>query len=85
MELLGFLTVIGLVHVPEIEDYWKTCWISEIGFFGRVMPRDQFEQIFWMLHVSHSSIPAQPKKIDKVKTFLSQSSSQATIPVGTLQ
>ena len=65
MELLGFLTVIlnmGLIHVPEIEDYWKTCWTSEIGFFGRVMPRDRFKQIFWMLHVRHSSFPAQPKK-----------------------
>lgn len=71
-ELRGFLALIinmGIIQVPEIEDYWKTGRVSEIPFFRTIMPRDRFEQIFWMLHVSHST-SQHPKKIDKVKIFL---------------
>lgn len=53
-ELLGFLAIVlnmGLIHVPELEDYWKVSWVCEIPFFSRVLPRDRFELIFWMLHV----------------------------------
>ena len=53
----------------EIEDYWKTTWESQISFFGRVMPRDRFELIFWMLHVSHTE-GNSPKKVDKVSMLL---------------
>lgn len=34
------------------------------------MPRDRFELIFWMLHVSHSE-SSSPKKIDKISKLLS--------------
>jgi len=74
-ELQGFHAVVlnmGIIKVPEIEDYWKTSWISEIPFFRRVMSRDRFEQIFWMLHVSHSETPNSPKEIGKVKLLLEQ-------------
>ena len=70
-EMRAFLALIlnmGIIQLPEIEDYWKTSWTSEIPFYGRVMSRDRFEQIFWMLHVSHSTTPAT--KIDKIKITL---------------
>ena len=72
-QFCGFLSIIlnmGIIQLPEIEDYWKSNWISEIPFFGHVMPRDRFEQIFWMFHVSHSPTPHAPRKIDKIQQFL---------------
>ncbi len=53
--------------IMRLEDYWKTSWVAEIPFFSRVMARDRFEVIFWMLHVSHSTGPT--KKIDKIHLF----------------
>jgi len=72
VELYGFLAIVfnmGIIRLPELEDYWKTSWVAAIPFFSRVMARDRFESIFWMLHVSHSTGPVV-KKIDKVRLFL---------------
>ena len=72
-DLHGFLAIIlnmGLIHLPELEDYWRTSWTCAIPFFGRVLSRNRFEEIFWMLHVSHTE-PTQPvHKIDKVRLVL---------------
>ena len=68
----GFLAIIlnmGLIELPQIEDYWKTSWVTEVPFFHRVMPRDRFELLFWLLHVSHSN-NSTVKKIDKVQLLL---------------
>ena len=54
----------GLIDIPTLEGYWNTSWESEIPFFRRVMPRDRFLQIFWMLHVGEGE-----GRIDKVKTL----------------
>ena len=60
----------GIIKPPDIESYWKTLWVSEVPFFRMLMPRDRFQEIFWMLHVSHSD-PCQPaKKINKIKQLL---------------
>ena len=72
-EMEGFFGVIinmGLIQLPNLEAYWKTSWTAHIPFFGQVFPRNRFEQIFWMLHVSRED-PANPgKKINKVKDIL---------------
>ena len=71
-ELEGFLALVinmGIITAPAVEDYWKTSWIAEIPFFSRVMSRDHFELIFWMLHVSHSTV-SPAKRIDKIKMLL---------------
>ena len=71
-ELQGFLAIIlnmGLIELPHIEDYWKTSWETEVPFFRRVMPRDRFELLFWLLHVSHSD-SAEEKRINKVGLLL---------------
>lgn len=71
-EFLGFLAIIlnmGIIRAPEIEDYWKTSWVSQIPFFARVMPRDRFELIFWLLHVSHVD-ENTTKRIDKIRLLL---------------
>jgi len=70
--LQGFFAIIlnmGIIHVPELENYWKTSWTCAVSF-RRVLPRNRFEEIFWMLHMSHSE-PYQPvQKIDKVRVIL---------------
>lgn len=72
-EVKGFFSAVinmGIIKLPDIESYWKTSWVSEVPFFRMLMPRDRFQEIFWMLHVSHSD-PCQPaKKIDKIKQLL---------------
>lgn len=71
-ELMGFLSIIinmGIISAPGIEDYWKTSWIAEIPFFPRLMSRDRFELIFWMLHASHST-GVSPKRLDKIGMLL---------------
>ena len=60
----------GLIHLPELEDYWKVSWVCEIPFFSRVLRRDRFELIFWMLHVGRPVPGRRDKKVDKVKPLL---------------
>lgn len=72
IDLYGFLAIVlnmGIIRAPEIEDYWRRSWVSEITFFSRVMPRDRFELIFWMLHVSHADT-GTVRRIDKVRLLL---------------
>ena len=58
----------GIIQLPELEDYWKTSWVCQIPFFRNVLPRDRFQEVFWMLHVGTAG--STPKKIDKVKPLL---------------
>ena len=67
-EFHAFLAIImnmGLIEIPTLEGYWTTAWESEIPFFRRVMPRDRFLQIFWMLHVGDG-----PRRVDKVRPLM---------------
>ena len=59
----------GLIDLPNIQDYWSTAWTGQIPFFSSIMTRERFQMVFWMLHVSHSS-STPPRHIDKVKTFM---------------
>ena len=72
IEMEVFLSIIfnmGLISLPKIKDYWKTTWIAEMPFFARVMSRDRFELLFWLLHVSHCEGNVV-KRVDKVKLLL---------------
>ena len=67
-EMRAFFAIIlnmGLIEVPTLEGYWSTAWESEIPFFRKVMPRDRFLQILWMLHVGDG-----PRRADKVQGLL---------------
>ena len=58
----------GIIQVPNIEAYWSTAWTSEI--FSRVLRRDRFQQLFWLLHVSHDDSDVPLARINKVKALL---------------
>ena len=67
-EMRAFFAIIinmGLIEVPTLEGYWTTAWESEIPFFRKVMSRDRFLQIFWMLHVGDG-----PRRADKVQALM---------------
>jgi len=73
LEMKGFFSAVinmGIIKHPDIESYWKTSWIREVPFFRVLMPRDRFQEIFWMLHVSHSNPSLPAKKINKIKQLL---------------
>ena len=43
VELYGFLAIVfnmGIIRLPELEDYWKTSWVAVIPFFSRVLAVD---------------------------------------------
>ena len=64
-EMRAFFAIIlnmGLIEVPTLEGYWSTAWECEIPFFRKVMARDRFLQIYWMLHVGDG-----PRRVDKVQ------------------
>ena len=72
-EMEGFFGVIinmGLIQLPTLESYWSSTWTGKIPFFSRAFPRNRFEQIFWMLHVSRDNPEHPGKKIHKVKESL---------------
>jgi hypothetical protein len=52
---LGLIINMGLILLPDIKDYWSTEWITQIQFFGDVMSRVHFFQIFWMMHVGNDT------------------------------
>ena len=69
--MLGFLAIIlnmGIIELPDIESYWKTSWSCRVPFFSQILPRDRFQEIFWMLHIGTPGVTA--RKIDKVKPLL---------------
>lgn len=39
----------GLVSIPEMKDYWSSNWLTQVKFFGDIISRNRFLQIFWML------------------------------------
>jgi hypothetical protein len=46
---LGLIINWGLISLPDKKDYWCSERKTQIKFFGEVMPRDHFLQIFWMM------------------------------------
>ena len=70
-ELWGFIALIlnmGIIHLPDIESYWKTSWVCQVPFFRDILPRDRFQEIFWMLHAGTPGVTA--RKVDKIKPLL---------------
>ena len=47
---VGVILNMGIIQLQNLQDYWSTNPTSSIPFFRSVFSRDQFFQIFWMLH-----------------------------------
>jgi hypothetical protein len=48
---LGLIINMGLIPLPGIKDYWSSERKTQMKFFGDIMSRDHFLQIFWMLNM----------------------------------
>ena len=61
MAFIGLNIAMGMLHLPQIKDYWSTSQILCTPWFPSIMSRDQFITILRYLHLVDSSVPA-PKK-----------------------
>jgi hypothetical protein len=57
----------GLMPLPDIKEYWSSEWITQIKFFGYVMSRVRFLQIFWMIHVGNDTTEESNRAIKRTK------------------
>jgi hypothetical protein len=55
------------MSLPDIKDYWSSEWITQIKFFGDMMSRDRFQQIFWMMHVGNDTTEESSQAIKRTK------------------
>jgi hypothetical protein len=53
--------------LPDKKDYWSSEWITQITFFGDVMSRVCFLQIFWMMHVGSDTTEESNQAIKRTK------------------
>ena len=57
-DLTGFFAILvhmGLLHKPEVSDYWSTNSILQTSFAPAILSRDKFQLILAMLHVSNNA------------------------------
>jgi hypothetical protein len=64
---LGLIINMGLIPLPDIKHYWSSDWTTQVKFFGDIMSRDRFLQIFWMMHVENYSNEESNRAIRKTK------------------
>ena len=58
-ELLAFFglnIVMGLLHLPQIHDYWSRSKVLSTPLFSSVMSRDRFLSILKFIHLNDSSL-----------------------------
>jgi hypothetical protein len=55
------------MSLPDIKYYWSSELITQIKFFGDVMSRDRFQQIFWMMHVGNDTTEESSRAIKRTK------------------
>jgi hypothetical protein len=48
---LGLIINMGLIPLADIKDYCSSEKKTQITFFGDVLSRGRFLEIFWMIHV----------------------------------
>ena len=54
----GFLQNMGLIDMPNIQDYWSTAWTVQVPFFSFILSRERFQLIFWLFHMGHAESDA---------------------------
>ena len=69
-KVLAIVVNMGIIGCPDLEGYWRVSWESNIPFFGDVLPRNRFEEIFWMLHLPLPTNTTLTTRLDKVESLL---------------
>jgi hypothetical protein len=65
--LLGLIINMGQMPLPDIKYYWSSEWMRQIKFFGNVMSRVRFSQIFQMMHVGDGTTEESNRAIKRTK------------------
>ena len=60
MAFIGLNVAMGMLHLPQVKDYWSTSKILSTPWFPSVMSRDRFLKILKFLHLVDSTL--QKKK-----------------------
>ena len=55
MAFVGLVIAMGVVRLPEIDDYWATDPILQHPWFSSVMSRTKFKQILCYLHCADNT------------------------------
>jgi hypothetical protein len=63
--MLDLIINMGLMPLPDMKDYWSSEWITQIKFFGALMSRVRFLQIFWVMHVGNDATEENNRAIKR--------------------
>jgi hypothetical protein len=63
---IGLIINMGIVLLPDLKDYWSSEWTTQVQFFGDIMSRDRFLQIFRMMHVGNDTTEESDDAIKRV-------------------
>ena len=66
-EMKGFISVMGIIQLGDLKEYWSTEDTNNLPFFHSVFSRDRFFQIFGALHVGDNN---STTKRGKIQPFL---------------
>ena len=72
---IGFMLLMGIVHLPSIVDYWKRDEVCHYAPVARRISRNRFFDIQRYLHFADNSTPTAPgtpeyKKLGKVQPII---------------
>jgi hypothetical protein len=72
LAFLGLIINVGVIHLPDVKDYWSQQFVCRVPFFGEVFTGKSFLQIFWMLHLEtvFTSDDSLRTRTQKVSNFL---------------
>lgn len=67
---LGLVIAMGVVKLPQMEDYWSTNPILHHPWFRSVMSRDRFKQILRYLHCCDNTCSSRDDKLYKTRSVI---------------
>ena len=53
---IGINVAMGMLHLPQVKDYWSTNKILSTAWFPSIMAKDRFLEILRFLHLADSSL-----------------------------
>ena len=64
MAFLGINIVMGMMHLPQVSDYWSTNKILATPWFPAIMARDRFYNLLRYLHLVNSTLKKREQGYD---------------------
>jgi len=70
MAFIGLVIAMGVVRLPEIDDYWATDPILQHPWFASIMSRTRFKQILRYLHCADNTANVVGDKLRKLRNIV---------------